>query len=256
MKKYLSKQTAAKYVLIPTAVFLGLVITICITTIASFAENYENITENVLRLHILANSDSEADQSLKLKVRDAVLAATADSIGNAGNAELSGGNSVKAENDDSGTRNPQNENIAIVRAAADLDVIYKAAKDEIRRNGYDYDVDVELLDMPFDNRVYTVNEKDFTMPEGVYTAVRVTIGEAKGKNWWCVMFPPLCLPAVSEDSEAVMSNDFTDSSAEAVMSENFTEDQLDIMSEPQKYEAKLYVVELWNKVFDEKQTQH
>jgi stage II sporulation protein R len=209
MKKYLSNQ--AKFVLIPTAVFLGLVITICITAVKSFAEEYNNITDNVLRLHILANSDSEADQALKLKVRDAVLAATATDF------------------------TAENENSAAVSAAANLDVFYKAAADEIAANGYDYAVDVQLTDVYFDNRTYTVNGKDFTMPEGVYTAVRVTIGEGKGKNWWCVMFPPLCLPAVTEKTVDVMA-------------ENFTDEQIDIMSKPQKYEAKLYVVEVWNRI--------
>jgi stage II sporulation protein R len=216
MKRFLSKQSAAKFVLIPTAVFLGLVITICITTLQSFAEEYDNLQSSVLRLHILANSDSEADQELKLKVRDAVLAATASEFSQSGQAENSG----------------------VVSAAANLDKIYEAAIAEIRKNGYDYDVEVELADIPFEKRVYDVNGKDLTMPEGVYTAVRVTIGEAKGKNWWCVMFPPLCLPAVTADSEAVMS-------------ESFTEEQLELMEKPQKYEAKLYVVELWNRVFDE-----
>jgi stage II sporulation protein R len=216
MKRFLSKETTAKFVLIPTAVFLGLVITICITALQSFAEEYDNLQKNVLRLHILANSDSEADQELKLKVRDAVLAATADDFSQSGQAE----------------------NAAIISAAANLDKIYDAAIAEIERNGYDYDVEVELADIPFDARVYDVNGKSLTMPEGVYTAVRVTIGEAKGKNWWCVMFPPLCLPAVTAQSEDVMA-------------ESFTEEQLEIMEKPQKYEAKLYVVELWNKVFDE-----
>jgi stage II sporulation protein R len=214
MKNYLSKKISAKSILIPTAVFLGLVITICITAITSFAKEYEDIQENVLRLHILANSDSEADQVLKLKVRDAVLAATEDVFA------VNGGTSGAA-----------------VMVAENLDIIYSAAIEEIRANGYDYDVEVALVDMVFDARVYDVSGKDFTMPEGEYTAVRVTIGEANGKNWWCVMFPPLCLPAVSEN-------------ADAVMSESFTDEQIDIMSEPVKYEAKLYVVELWKKVFD------
>jgi stage II sporulation protein R len=216
MKRFLSKELTAKFVLIPTAVFLGLVITICITAVTSFAEEYENLQKNVLRLHVLANSDSEADQALKLKVRDAVLAATAEDFAKSGQAESA----------------------AIVSAAASLDKIYEAAIAEIRRNGYDYDVTVELTDIPFDARVYDVNGKGFTMPEGVYTAVRITIGTGEGKNWWCVMFPPLCLPAVTAESAAVMS-------------ESFTDEQIDIMSEPTKYEAKLYVVELWNKVFSE-----
>jgi stage II sporulation protein R len=209
MKKYLSH--SAKAILIPTSVFLGLVITICITAIRSFAEEYESITENVLRLHILANSDSEADQALKIRVRDAVLAATADSFSAAG------------------------ERAATVSAAKNLYTVYEAAAAETAASGYDCEVSVELTDMYFDNRIYAVNGKDFTMPEGVYTAVRVTIGEGAGKNWWCVMFPPLCLPAVSEKA--------TD-----VMAESFTEEQIDIMGQPQKYEAKLYVVELWNRI--------
>jgi stage II sporulation protein R len=240
MKKFLEKEVTAKFVLIPTAVFLGLVITICITAITSFAEEYRDLQENVLRLHILANSDSEADQALKMKVRDAVLTATEDVFtvdsGGVGAAFRRPQNNKNGDADNSmdiGT-----DNSAVTTAAANLDIIYNAAIDEIRANGYDYDVNVELVDMTFDARVYDVNGKDFTMPAGEYTAVRITIGEAKGKNWWCVMFPPLCLPAVSDNADAVMRDSFTD-------------EQIDIMSEPVKYEAKLYVVELWKKVFDE-----
>jgi stage II sporulation protein R len=245
MKKFLEKEITAKFVLIPTAVFLGLVITICITAITSFAEEYENIQENVLRLHILANSDSEADQELKLKVRDAVLTATEDVFtADSGGVGAAAGQPPRAcrgetNADNNGTSAAADtDNGAVTTAAANLDIIYNAAMTEIRANGYDYDVAVELVDMTFDARVYDVNGKDFTMPAGEYTAVRVTIGEAKGKNWWCVMFPPLCLPAVTENADAVMTDGFTD-------------EQIDIMSEPEKYEAKLYVVELWKKVFDE-----
>jgi stage II sporulation protein R len=240
MKKFLSKEVTAKFVLIPTAVFLGLIFTICITAITSFAKEYENIQENVLRLHILANSDSEADQALKLKVRDAVLKATEgvfateSGVGEASRRPQNNESGGAADADLQWYRGTSG---AAVIAAGNLDIIYNAAIDEIRANGYDYDVEVALVDMAFDARIYDVNGKDFTMPEGEYTAVRVTIGEAKGKNWWCVMFPPLCLPAVSE-------------SGDLIMNESFTAEQIDIMSEPQKYEAKLYVVELWKKVFD------
>lgn len=139
-----------------------------------FAEQCEDIPNRVLRLHVLANSDSEEDQALKLKVRDKILSAGAGILDTAENRE-------EAE----------------AMVARHLPQLQAAAEEEIRNQGYDYPVKVELTRMYFTTRQY----ETVTLPAGNYNALRVTIGEAKGKNWWCVMFPPMCLPAAEESTE-------------------------------------------------------
>ena len=156
------------------ALLLGMAISVFCAGFCGFAEDYDNITDTVFRLHILANSDSEADQALKLKVRDAVLEKSAYLFENNASAEES------------------------ARAAEEhLDEIRQTAEQVISENGSDYSVNCEVTEMYFDNRVYGT----VTMPAGEYTALRITIGEAQGKNWWCVMFPPLCLPAAEKKQE-------------------------------------------------------
>ena len=151
----------------------GFIISI-LCSFVNFSGKCEGISDKVLRLHIIANSDSFEDQSLKLKVRDRILkdfGVEASKVNNMDDAEI-----LVQEN---------------------LERIKFSAQDEISRNGFNYDVNVELINMHFNTRVYT----DVTLPAGNYDALRVTIGEAKGKNWWCVMFPPMCLPTAERKRE-------------------------------------------------------
>lgn len=149
--------------------------------ITNFAAKTEDISDNVLRLHILANSDSEDDQALKLKVRDAVLDA--------------------GENVFSGAENVQDAEKKII---ADSDEILKVAQKVIEAEGYDYGVSLEITDDVFPTRTYG----NITLPSGEYRAVRLVIGEGEGHNWWCVMFPALCLPGAGETSlDAVLTED-------------------------------------------------
>ena len=134
----------------------------------AFAKECDGIRSEVLRLHILANSDSAEDQALKLRVRDDLLAHS---------SELFDGASDKQA--------------AMAKMKAELPEIIRIAQDEVDASGYDYIVNAELVNMYFTTRVYG----DVTMPAGMYDALRITIGSGKGHNWWCVMFPPLCLPA-------------------------------------------------------------
>ncbi len=134
----------------------------------NFGCKCESISHKVLRLHIIANSDSLEDQELKGKIRDRVLSELGYKYSEA-----------KALMD---AEKSTDEN---------LDLIKSVVQDEILKNGYTYPARVSLVKMHFDTRKYG----DITMPAGYYDALRVTIGEAKGKNWWCVMFPPMCLPA-------------------------------------------------------------
>lgn len=134
----------------------------------NFGCHCESISNKVLRLHIIANSDSYEDQNLKLKVRDRIL-----------------------KDFDSGFSEIKDLASAEKTTKENLSLIKDLAQDEILKNGYDYSVDARLVRMKFNTRVY----EDVTLPAGYYDALRITIGNAKGKNWWCVMFPPMCLPA-------------------------------------------------------------
>jgi len=156
---------------------LMILLTILLFTAASalYARSTrESIAENVIRLHILANSDSPADQELKIKIRDRLLEKY--------RKELS-----------------SNEDIEKTRALIyeNLGNIKKTAEAAAREYGFDYTVNVYLAKDFFPTKKYA----DVTLPAGKYEALRVEIGKADGKNWWCVMFPPLCY-ADTDDSEA------------------------------------------------------
>lgn len=159
---------------IEKAIACGLVISIAAALISGMsvcAKQYDDIRNGMLRLHILANSDSAGDQQLKLNVRDKILAQSAELFKTAANK-------TEAEKN--------------VRAK--LPEITKIAENEIKREGYSYPVKAQLVNMYFTVRTYGT----VTLPAGYYDAVRITIGAAKGHNWWCVLFPPLCVPSVQK----------------------------------------------------------
>ncbi len=138
----------------------------------NFGCRCENIGNKVLRLHIIANSDSYEDQNLKLKVRDRILRDFGSEFYES--KDLISAEKIMKEN---------------------LNLIEDVARDEILKNGYCYSVKSSMVRMKFNTRTY----KDITLPAGYYDALRITIGDAKGKNWWCVMFPPMCLPAAQNE---------------------------------------------------------
>lgn len=153
-----------------TAFVLSFIITQTI-----FTAQCEEIPENVLRLHILANSDSEEDQNLKIKVRDHILEESTELFKNADN---------KPE--------------AVHITKTNLKRIVKDAQQYIYSLGYDYKVSGEIVqDMYFDTREYDY----YTLPAGRYDAFRIIIGEGEGHNWWCVMFPPMCFSMAEENSD-------------------------------------------------------
>ncbi len=147
------------------------VILACSLNMVSFAKQCDSIRNKMLRMHVIANSDSEKDQELKLKVRDAVLLAGKEVF------------------DGSITADEAQEKII-----PHISYLEQVAKKVIIENGFDYDVNITVQKEFFDTRVY---DNSVTLPAGYYTAVKVIIGEGEGKNWWCVMFPPMCLPTVS-----------------------------------------------------------
>lgn len=143
-----------------------------ITPLAGFGRQCGQVRREVLRLHILANSDSAADQAVKLRVRDAVLEAFGGFFSAAGTLE-------EAEK----------------AAMENLPAIEETARRVLAEEGCSYPVKAELTRMYFDTREYG----ETTLPAGEYQALRLSIGEAGGKNWWCVMFPPICVPAAGPD---------------------------------------------------------
>lgn len=152
---------------------LALILTVLLS-FTGFTAGCEDIPKHVLRLHVLANSDSQADQALKLKVRDRILTESAGMLD--GVESRDGAEKAVAE------KVPQ---------------LLRAAEDEVKKQGYDYPVRLELTKMYFTTRQYG----NVTLPAGNYDALRVTIGTGNGHNWWCVLFPPLCLPAAEDPQE-------------------------------------------------------
>ena len=146
----------------------GLLLSMLISPLAGFGRDCGQVRQEVLRLHILANSDSAADQAVKLLVRDAVLEETGELFSAAGTLEEA--------------RKTVEEN---------LPAIEETARRVLRSKGCSYPVKAELTRMYFDTREYDGT----TLPAGEYQALRLCIGRAQGKNWWCVMFPPICVPA-------------------------------------------------------------
>ena len=141
------------------------------------------IYDEVLRLHVIANSDSDADQELKLLVRDAILEETQKILKNAKSREEA--EKIISEN------SALLENIAL---------------ETVRKNQFDYPVTLELGREKYP----TKNYESCAFPSGEYLSLRIKIGEASGQNWWCVLFPPLCLSAAT-DKDAFTSVGITDS---------------------------------------------
>ena len=142
------------------------------------------IYSDTLRLHILAASDAEEDQALKLLVRDAILAEYS--------AQLSESAGFDA---------------ALTEAEVLLCDIKASAESCIRENGYDYSVEVTLGEEWYDTREY----EDFSLPRGVYSSLIVKIGEGAGRNWWCVMYPPMCLDMALDAPSDDWVSDYTES---------------------------------------------
>ena len=175
-----------------------LILFIIYTCICAFS--YANtvssdIANSVLRLHILANSDSEEDQNLKLKVRDNVLSYM---------KQVSSNLSSKDE--------------AIATLNEHLDEFKDIALTTIQDEGYDYDVNLSIGEFDFP----TKNYGDISLPAGLYDALRIEIGEAKGHNWWCVMFPTLCFVDVSSGS--------LDDKSKEILESSLNEEEYDLVS--------------------------
>ena len=154
---------------------VAIVVTLVLLLLLSYLPIHgeAEVYDTVLRLHVLANSDSEEDQALKLKVRDGVLAVTAPLL-------------------ETATTRDQAE--AIIRSH--MTDIQSAAEAVVAENGSEQAVTVmlDLEDYP------TLNYESCAFPAGEYLSLRVCLGEAEGQNWWCVLFPPMCVGAATKDN--------------------------------------------------------
>lgn len=184
------------------AVIFGIVFTM-IMSMVSFGAECDKIKSDVLRLHILANSDSNEDQALKIKVRDAVLSEW-------GNV-LCGADSIDE---------------AKKMAGENIEGIKKTALRVIEESGLKYDITVAVNKAYFSTRHY----EEYTLPAGRYDAVQIKIGKAQGHNWWCVMYPSICIAASSNYNEAL------------------DEGEKDVIENYQKYEIKFKTVEVFEKI--------
>ena len=159
------------------------------------SDSSKSYKEKLIRFHVLANSDSPEDQELKLKVRDKILENMSSKFEQSESIEE--------------TKKIVNDNIEQMK---------NIAKEEINKNGKNYDVDIELGKHNFPTKRYG----DITLPAGEYNAVRILIGEAEGQNWWCIMFPPLCFIDVK--------NGETNSETEKNMKEYLTQEEYNHIS--------------------------
>ena len=187
------------------SVVIGLIIAVTFS-VADFGIACASVRNNVVRLHILANSDSETDQSIKLAVRDALL--------RCGNTVFNG--CVTKDNAEDIIYNEKEKLVEI-------------ANNVLKTNGYDYKAEIYLVEEYYETRSY----ENYTMPAGEYLSLKVVLGEGKGHNWWCVMFPPLCLPAAQADTSIDVL---------------FTEDGATVIKSNPAYDVRFRLVELYEEI--------
>ncbi len=182
-----------------------------ISVICTFNATEEALSNGIIRLHIRANSDSQEDQSLKLKVRDRILKESGNLFEETTNVDLA-------------------KNIT----EKHLGKIKDIAEDEVIKNGYSYPVSVTLGKSEFPTKTYD----DICLPAGTYQALVVEIGEGRGENWWCVMFPPLCYTRETYSFKE---------DAKKTFAKNIGKDSYDFISQS-KVEVRFKLYEIWQKI--------
>ena len=199
------------------SIFIGTFITL-VFTLATKSYSYniqQGIADEVIRLHVLANSDEDYDQQLKIKVKDGIV--------------------KMLENELHNSMTKDETRIVLLK---NLDKIEKRAEEIIKENGYDYSVNAKICFDDFPTKEYA----DVTLPAGEYEALKIEIGEAKGKNWWCVMFPPLCfvdasVKEVPKEDKEILKSVLTDTEYDIV---NKKKNENDI-----PIKLKFKIVEWW-----------
>lgn len=214
LKTYLKKE---KFIII-VSILIGLILTVVTTSLAKgYFKNLQNsISKEVIRFHVLANSDSQKDQELKLKVKSGIIEMLADKLDS----------SVSKEE----TKAFLNENLQNIQLKA-LEII--------KENGYNYPVSVKIGNSYFPTKVYG----DISLPAGEYEALKIEIGKAQGQNWWCVMFPPLCfvdvtMKEVPEKDKALFKDILTDEEYDIISKDN---------SKNPSIKIKFKLIEIFNK---------
>lgn len=189
---------------IELSILFGLIFAILLS-FARFDAACSSVRENVVRLHIIANSDSDTDQTLKLKVRDSILEESGNIF-----------------------ENTEKYSEALTICEENLQQFEEIANRIIKENGFSYTATASIGDTYFETREYDT----FTLPAGRYQSLNIKLGEAAGKNWWCVVFPAVCIPAAAD----------TD------LSKSVDKDGVEITSNPQKYVMKFKVVEIYEDI--------
>ena len=194
-------------------IFVFCVLMFLFFSIASYCEAVsKDLSNNIFRLHVIANSDSADDQALKLKVRDAVIAYM---------------NSICGE--------VSSKDEAIRITNEHLDDFKRVAENVVANNGYFYPIAVEIGNFDFPTKEYG----DISLPAGFYDALRIKIGNSSGHNWWCVMFPPLGFVDVSS---GVVPEDSKEN-----LQENLSDEDYDLISQDDDVsDFKFKIVEMFN----------
>ena len=156
-------------------------------------QRQDALAQKMIRLHVIANSDSDADQALKLEVRDKVLDFTTTVLQRSADMED-----------------------AQVRLREELTRIETIAQREIAAQGYDYPVTAQLASAEFPLKEYD----GFSLPAGEYMALRLVIGEGEGRNWWCVVYPPLCTAAAADMPQTAIQAGLTDDDVSLITEED------------------------------------
>ena len=202
------------------AIFLLLVIYVLFYSF-SYANNVmSDLSDSIFRLHVIANSDSEEDQNLKYLVRNSLI------------------NYMNSLTDKINSKEE-----AIQLANEHMNDFYKIAQDVIKENGFAYDVKISIGNFAFPTKYYG----DISLPAGFYDALKVEIGEAKGQNWWCVLFPSLCFIDVSN---GIVPEESKEELQDTLVSEDYNL----ISSKSSEYQLKFKIVEIFenSKIFTAK----
>ena len=213
MKKILNFIKNPKVKMISILCFLLFIYTwICAFSYASSVSN--DISNCVFRLHVIANSDSKEDQDLKYKVRDDLI-----------------------EYMNNICKNCISKEEAIELANTYKDNFEQIALNRIHNEGFNYDVKIEIGNFEFPTKQYG----DIYLPSGFYDALKVEIGKAKGQNWWCVMFPPLCFVDISSGIVPEESKEY--------IKENMSKEEFALVSNSSDYDIKFKfkLLEFFNK---------
>lgn len=199
---------------------LALILSFFVTlTYASAAENTVNdIADNMVRLHIIANSNTDDDQALKLKVRDKVLIYVSNLIKDADSKQEVDG--------------------IIENSLSSINIV---AEDEIRANGYNYNAVTTFEREYFPTKYYD----NFKLPSGIYKGLKIKIANASGENWWCVVYPSICIGYASDFDEQFENPDITFD--KKIESAGITSDEKDFIT-GDDYEIKFKTAEIFANV--------